>query len=417
MFLKCLLNLTDSVRLLSALFLCALACLSAPDAHSQTPAQNQTPIQNQTQTQALDTLFQEYHSRGEFDGVALIARQGKILYQKGFGLADRQRNLPNALSTPYPICSITKQFTSLLVMQLVEQGKLRLDGVITDYLPDFRRDTGSRVTLKQLLNHTSGLATLDEALPEVNGVPGFYASVDPRFTDAAYVIQTYLQGDLKTKPGEKFNYNNADYVVLEAIIAGVTGKSYADALREGILAPLGMRHTGLIRRDDFAARHALGYVREKDVFKPEPYFHRANFGAAGAMYSTVGDMLKWDRALDTDQILGVKYREIMFTPARELGFVALGSWVYAASLPGVKPAPLLVERDGAIGAFNILNLRAPKEEYSVILFSNVDTANLGAIYSGKGLSFDVVRTLYQTQPQTPPRTSAGAVSPSSENAR
>ncbi len=385
---------THNVRLSLVLFLCVLASFAV------------TGAQAQTQEQALDAVIGEYHRRGEFDGVVLIARQGKIIYQKGFGLANREKNAANALDTPYPICSVTKQFTSLLIMQLVEQGSLRLDGVITDYLPDFRHDTGSRITLKQLLNHTSGLAALDDALPLVNGVPGYYAAVEPRSKDAGSAVRAYLQGDLKTNPGEKFNYNNADYIVLEAIIAKVTGKTYADVLRERILIPLGMRHTGVIRRDDFAAKQALGYVKTKGVdgkeaYQPEPYFHRANFGAAGAMYSTVGDMLLWDRALDADRLLSAKYREIMFTPARELGFVALGSWVFPASLPGVTPSPLLIERDGAIGAFNILNLRAPKEEYSVILFSNVDTANFGAIYSGKGLSFDVVKTLYQTPPGTP----------------
>lgn len=110
---------------------------------------------------AIDMLVGDYHRKGAFDGVVLIAHKGRVLYQKGFGLANRENNLPNTPDTPYRICSITKQFTALLVLQLVEQNKLRLNGVVSDYLPSYRKDTGSKITLKHLLSYTSGLPSLD----------------------------------------------------------------------------------------------------------------------------------------------------------------------------------------------------------------------------------------------------------------
>ena len=296
------------------------------------------PVRAETTPPApqIASIVADYYGRGKFDGVVLVAERGKVLFEQSFGMANREKGLSNTSETIYPICSVTKQFTALLAMQLVEKGTLRLDDVITDYLPDFRHDTGSHITLKQLLNHTSGLPTLDEALPEQAGVPGFYARKEPQFADAAFVVKNYCQDDLKTIPGEKFNYNNADYVVLSLILEKVTGKSYARLLQERILNPLGMKHSGMLGDESTQPIQAVGYVKEKDEVKRESHFNRANFGAAGAMYSTVGDMLRWNWALDTDRLLSRPFREIMFTPDPKLGFVALGSWVYAGRFPDVK---------------------------------------------------------------------------------
>ena len=116
----------------------------------------------------------------KFEGVVLAARNGTVIYQGAVGLADRGRKTPHALEAPFPICSITKQFTALLIMQQVAAGKLRLDGTISDSLPDFPKNTGSQITLKHLLTHTSGL-------PNTDDIPDFYTAPDPRHTDPDYV--------------------------------------------------------------------------------------------------------------------------------------------------------------------------------------------------------------------------------------
>lgn len=352
------------------------------------------PREASAQAPALEAVVRASHQAGRFDGVVLVARNGKTLYGAGMGLADREKQAPNTLDTPFPICSITKQFTALLVMQLVQAGKVRLAGVVTDYLPDFRADTGGKITVKDLLTHTSGLPSPDDALPEKDGVPGFYSQTDPKFADAGYVVKTHLQGDLKTRPGEKFHYNNGDYLVLQAILEKATGKSYARLLQERVLGPLGMTHTGLIGRDLYAPGQAVGYVQEGGKLVREPYFHLATFGAAGAMYSTARDMLRWDDALDRDTLLSKPYREIMFTADKSLGYVGLGSWIYRGALAGVAKKPLLVERQGDIGGFRTLNLRAPEEGVSIIILGNTDAADLSATYMQKGLGYDLLKSLY-----------------------
>src|SRR5687767_6316109 len=111
----------------------------------------------QQNVKKIDELIKQYHDYGQFNGSVLVAENGKVVYKKGFGMANMEWNIPNSADTRFRIASITKQFTAALILQLVEEGKIRLDGKITDYLIDYRKDTGEKVTIHQLLNHTSGI--------------------------------------------------------------------------------------------------------------------------------------------------------------------------------------------------------------------------------------------------------------------
>ena len=156
-------------------------------------------------------------------------------------------------------------------------------------------------------------------------------------TDAEFVIKTYLQGDLGFEPGEKFNYNNADFIVLGKIIEKVSGKSYEMVLHENILKPLGMKNTGLLKNENVIENLANGYIFKDGKYLNESFVQIQNFGAAGAMYSTAQDLLLWDnallgKALLNFKLLSKKYTDEMFTPSEKLGFVGLGSWVYNLNL-------------------------------------------------------------------------------------
>jgi len=332
-------------------------------------------------------VAQSYHAQGQFEGVVTVTRHGSLIYAESFGLADRLRDYPNTLDTPYRLCSITKQFTALLVMQLVEKGNIRLDGTIGNYLPGLFPAASRSITVRNLLTHTSGLANLDD-------VPGFYQNTDIRCTLPVFVIQTYLQSDLKTKPGEKFSYNNSDYIVLQAILEKQTGQAFEVLLKDRVLKPLGMTHSGLVVDEKYLTRQAIGYVQENGKPVVEPFYRVANFGAAGAMYSTARDMIRWNNALDSDTLLTKHYREIMFTADKSLGYVALGSWVYPASFAGRKVKPQLVERQGEIGGIRTLNLRVPEDAVSIVVLSNTDATDISATYLQKGLAFSLLKSLY-----------------------
>lgn len=138
-----------------------------------------------------------FHQQGNFDGVVVVAKHGKVTYAEGFGSANRAKGYPNTRDTPYRICSLTRQFTALLVMQQVQQGWLRLDGTLRTYLPGLFPASSGGITVRNLLTYTPCLANLDD-------VPSFYELTAPRFSTPDFVIKAYLQAPPKTVPGERF---------------------------------------------------------------------------------------------------------------------------------------------------------------------------------------------------------------------
>lgn len=336
----------------------------------------------QAKNSKIRQLIENAAAKGEFSGVVLAAKDDKIIFSGAVGKANRQWNIANQISTKFRICSITKQFTAMLVMQLVEAGKINLDKTVADYLPDFRKDTASKIKIRDLLSSASGLPLLPD---------DFYISEDVKLTDANFVINKYLQGDLSFEPSAKFNYNNGDFIILGAIIERVSGKSYEANLKEKITQPLGMKNSGLLKNETIVENLANGYSFRDGKFFNESFVQIQNFGAAGALVSTAEDLLLWDRALMSHQLLSKKLTEEMFTPSAKLGFVALGSWNYQSMLGGASK--IVVERQGYINGFCALNLIIPEDNLAVIFLSNTETQTLFRTYAKQGLSYEVLKAV------------------------
>ena len=327
-------------------------------------------------------LLENANAKGEFSGVVLAAQNDKIIFQGAVGKANRQWNIANKFSTKFRICSVTKQFTAMLILQLVEAGKVNLDSTVAKYLPEFRKDTASKIKIRSLLLSASGLPLLPDE---------FYVNEDVKTTDASFVINKYLQGDLLFESGAKFNYNNGDFLILSAIVERVSGKSYETNLREKILQPLGMKNSGLLKNENVVENLADGYSFKDGRFFNESFVQIQNFGAAGAMYSTAEDLLLWDKALMANKILSKKFTDEMFTPSDKLGFVALGSWSYKLKLGGAEKT--IVERQGSINGFCALNIIVPEEKISLIFLRNTETQTLFQTYASRGLSFEVLKLI------------------------
>lgn len=272
-------------------------------------------------------------------------------------------------------------------MQLVEDGKVKLDGKIGDHLPNFPKPQGEKVSIRNLLLSASGLPSLD--------TPLFYKNdLDPRLTDFDYVIKTFISGDLIFEPGSKFNYNNADFIVLGAIIEKVSDKTYEQVLNENILKPLGMKNTGLMKRGEVVENLASGYIYSNGTYKKEPSYSIANYGSAGAMYSTLDDMLLWNKGILENKLLSKANTELMFMASPKLGFVALGSWVYNLKLSNGKSYKL-IERQGGIGGFSSLNIISNYEKLSVIFLGNGGTDTLFRTYAKQGLSYKMLEVVLE----------------------
>ncbi len=343
----------------------------------------------QKMSDAIHALLADAHAKGEFDGVALVGQGDTVLYRGALGLADRKKEIPHALDRPFPICSITKQFTALLVMQQVALQTLELDKTVVSYLPDFDQcDTlRARITIRHLLTHQSGLRNLD-------AIPGFYQNTNRRIgADPAYVVNNFLCGGLTFAPGSEFSYNNGDYFVLAHLLQKITGTAFNQLLTQQIWEPLGMQRTSLVSGP--TPRRVPGYEKVGADFVPEPSVRLQNFGASGAMQSTVDDLFLWNRALLTDKLLPRAFRNVMWTPDASRGYVACGSWVYAY-LPFGGKTPTLVERQGGIGGIFAQNLLVPEDEICVTLLTNGGDAAQLAAYTGQGLTCDILRAVYES---------------------
>jgi len=323
----------------------------------------------QQDVRKIDGLLKQYYDYGQFNGSILVAEKGKIIYEKGFGMANMEWAIPNQPDTKFRIGSVTKQFTATLILQLVEEGKIKLDGKITDYLTDYRKDTGDKVSIHQLLNHTSGI-------PSYTARPDFMAEISRNPYAVANFVKRFASGDLQFEPGSKFSYNNSGYHILGAIIEKVTGKSYETVLTERIFRPLGMTSTGYDHHAPLLQKRASGYQKTPDGFVNAAYLDMSIPYAAGSIYSTVEDLLKWDQSLYQDKILSADSKKLMFTPG--LGNYGYGIRITDEPVGKTDQKTKIIGHGGGINGFNSLNLRAVEKQQTVIILDNV---NLGQYHA------------------------------------
>jgi CubicO group peptidase (beta-lactamase class C family) len=346
--------------------------------------------QQNDKQQKIDQLISAYNEYGQFNGSALVAENGKVLLKKGYGLANMEWNIPNQPDTKFRLGSITKQFTATLILQLVEQGKIKLDGKLSDYLDTYRKETGNKVTIHQLLTHTSGI-------PNYTALPGFLQNVSRNPFTVTDFIQKYASGDLEFEPGSKFNYSNSGYFLLGAIVEKVTGKPYEQVLKENIFDPVGMKNSGFDHYDRIIDKRAAGYIKTLKGYQNAPYLDMSIPYSAGSLYSTVEDMFLWDQALRGDKLLSEKSKQLMFTP--NLSNYGYGFAVVNATLGPSKLVVPTVQHDGGINGFNTTIVRMPRDNNLIVLLDNTSQGRyLEAITAG-------IASILYGQPYDPPKKS------------
>src|SRR5262245_47744551 len=308
------------------------------------------------------------HKYRQFNGSALVAENGKVVYKGAFGLANMEWNIPNTPDTKFRLGSITKQFTATLTMQLVEQGKIKLDAKISDYLPDYRNDIGQKVTIHQLLTHTSGI-------PSYTGQPGFFENVSRNPYKVDDFVKKYASGDLEFEPGSKYSYNNSGYFLLGAIIEHVTGKPYEQVLKEKIFDPVGMKNTGYDHHDTIIQKRASGYAKTLDGYTNAPYLDMSIPYAAGSLYSTVEDLFLWDQALYTNSLLSEQSKTLMYKPS--LQDYAYGWVVRNASFKEKDQPVQVISHGGGINGFATVISRYPNQKNLIVILDNTGQATSG----------------------------------------
>ncbi len=322
----------------------------------------------QTKAKKIDELMTLYHQYRQFNGSVLVAEQGKVIFKKGYGFANMEWQIPNQPDTKFRLGSITKQFTSMLIMQLVERGQIQLDGKLSDYLPYYRKDTGEKVTIHHLLTHTSGI-------PSYTSLPGFFQDVSRDPYPVEEFVKKFCSSDLEFEPGSSYRYNNSGYFLLGAIIEQVTGKKYEQALKENIFEPLDMSNSGYDHHEEIIPKRASGYEKRFADYVNAAYLDMSLPFAAGALYSTVEDLYLWDQALYTEKLLSQKYKEMMFTPF--LNNYAYGWGVRKTALEGYTDSLTTMAHGGGINGFSTLITRLTDDRNLIVLLNNTGGTNLG----------------------------------------
>lgn len=316
----------------------------------------------------IDEVMRSHAAAEDFSGSVLVARDGRILYQHAFGYANLEWKIRNDLQTKFEIGSMTKQFTALLVLQFVNESRINLDGHLSDYLPYYRKDTGTRVTVWQLLSHTSGI-------PNFISMPGFLDGPASRTT---YTVkdfaQKYCSGDLEFDPGTKFNYSNSGYFLLGAVLEQVSGSSYEQLLKDRIFTPVGMNDSGYAHSETIIPHRASGYERSSNGLRNARFYDMSIPFAAGAMYSTVGDLFLWDQALYGERLLPANLRELLFKPNLENYGFGWGILIPKPGSPNVGETVLM--HGGAIFGFQSVIERISKQKELIVLLDNTDSHKL-----------------------------------------
>lgn len=321
------------------------------------------PALAQDKAAELDEMIQTYYDFGQFHGAALVADEGKVIFKKGYGMANYEWGRPIEPDTKFRLGSITKQFTAALILQLREEGKIDLDGKLSDHLPYYRKDTGLKITIHQLLNHTSGI-------PSYTSLPGFFQDVSRDPYGVGDFIKKFASGDLEFEPGSTYRYNNSAYFILGAIIEQITGKTYEQALKERILDPAGMKDTGYDLHQPLLKKRAAGYSKTPAGFVNAAYLDMSLPYAAGSMYSTVEDLYRWDRALDSDKVLKEESKALMFKPG--LSNYGYGFVIQDHKVGDTGKEVKTIEHGGGINGFNTLITRLPDSDGVIVLLGNVE---------------------------------------------
>jgi CubicO group peptidase (beta-lactamase class C family) len=311
------------------------------------------------ETAKIDELMSTMYQRGQFNGAILVAVHGNIVYRKGFGKSNVQTGADFTPETPSDVGSVTKQFTAMAIMMLAERGKLSYDDPVSKYIPEFSRSEHlSKITLRQLLNHTSGIPDYDDL------------RIDDAGLDQQGLIGALVKKeDLLTKPGMKYRYSNPGYALLAVVVERVSGERFGEFLGQEIFERVGMNNTFVYDSPTKKnTRTAVGYGQFGQVDDGGP----TAIPGDGGIYSTVDDLLKWDQALYTDRLVDQSTLAAAFAP----GKVLLGTSTYGFGWNiGVDGGSKYLWHQGNHAGFRAFIGRRLADRVTVIMLTNRGNSN------------------------------------------
>src|SRR5579871_4957161 len=313
-------------------------------------------VTSYAQNASLEAIVQPYVSAKTFMGTVLVARGNDILINKGYGMANLEWDIPNSPPTKFRLGSITKQFTAACILLLEERGKLKIDDPVKKYMPDAPA-AWDKITIFHVLTHTSGI-------PSFTGFPD-YRSTEAFATTPEKLVARFRDKPLDFQPGEKWSYSNSGYVLLGYLIEKLSGESYARFVQENLFTPQGMADSGYDSHAAIIRHRASGYAPEAGGIVNAGYIDMTIPHAAGALYSTTEDLLRWERALFGGKVLSAESLRKMTTPFKNNYAFGLG----VKETGGRK----LISHNGGIEGFNTFLGYYPAEKVTVVVLGNLNS--------------------------------------------
>jgi len=315
------------------------------------------------QVDKLDALIDAYAKLYKFNGSALVAKNGVILLNKGYGYRNATDKVANNEQTIFQLGSVTKQFTSAVILKLQEEKKLRVSDKLSKYFPGYPK--GDSITIEQLLTHTSGIYNYTN-----DGK--FMANEVTKSANREMMMALFKDKPLDFSPGSSWSYSNSGYSLLGYIIEAVTKKPYEQAVRKYIFTPLKMTHSGFDFTHLKSNEKAIGYFKLNDKEKVEaPIVDSSVSFSAGAIYSTIGDLYLWHKALQKNSILSREQQEKAYTPVKN-------RYGYGWSIDSIE-GKRRVSHGGGIHGFITTIARVPEDDICIVLLSNASNTTVGEI--------------------------------------
>ena len=310
----------------------------------------------------IDGAVAPYFQADAPGATVIVVKDGKTVLRKAYGKADVQNGVAMTPDTVLRLGSITKQFTAVGILMLMEEGKLALGDNITQHLPDYPAQ-GKKITIEHLLTHTSGI-------PSYTGKPGFMSRMTQDLS-VTQMVDSFKNDPLEFEPGSRYRYNNSGYFLLGAIIEKISGQPYARFMEQRIFVPLGMQHTAYEGFERSKGARAAGHTRTDKGFGPSQPLSMSQPYAAGSLVSTVDDLARWDAALQGGKLLKPASLQRAFSAYRLSDGTDTG-YGYGFEVGQVQGVPM-VGHGGGINGFSTYALRLPEQDLYVVVLANSDS--------------------------------------------
>jgi CubicO group peptidase (beta-lactamase class C family) len=321
-------------------------------------------LYSESDRKKIDRLMNSYYKNGQFNGTILVKKDNATLYQRAFGLANREWGIENIMDSKFLIGSVSKAYTALMVLILVNEGLIDLNATINAYLPQYEGPGKNRATIHQMLTHTSGI-------PNHGAIPDLSKKRVRWMYDSDQYVELVKETALKFEPGTGFEYSGIAYNLLAIICEKVTQKSFKELLKQKIFIPLKMNDTSLNTNLDINSKRANGYEYYLlEGYKLPSYISMDHCKGSGGILSTVGDMAKFNReCFDARTLTAKSLYEKMFTPhVKDWQSYGYGWWIDTIDMNGSKKT--LISHGGSTDGYKAYSTRIVEDQTDIIILEN-----------------------------------------------